>query len=750
MFSSSKPSKEPVLFDIRIQNADDDILVVKGSPEEAPSVLLTGTIVLSVLEPIQIKALKLGMYGQLQMKIFDDPTDPGNNIYSKFGKRIFEYVWDDFNLENCFKDLYTNMGVGNTITSNSSDDFMGLTQKSKSSASLMSFGSNQTSNHRTLVKGNYEFPFSAILPGNLIESVTGLPNASVRYSLYSTLQRSRHQDIICERQVRVIRTISSDVTELSETVAVDNTWPDKVDYSISVPAKALAIGSSTPISILIVPLLKKLTLGLIKVTLVEQSQYCGSYGMIHNQERIVCKLKLKDPLSNGTMSNANPEEEDFEFQGSWEIVANLKIPANLSKCTQDCTIMKNIKVRHKLKFVISLINPDGHVSQLRASLPVQLFVSPFIPLTVKDVDSKIKFSGKSNEITPDFFDDSVGSTNEEVIFSRAVSGVELTDLQNNVNSNNSSTNLPERAELTIPPQYDRYIYDRVFSTETSAANTPIASGLQSPVEYTRTGSIGNLARIDFQQLNINKNNVDKNYYAPAFASRQEDGVTASSVPVDENGFNSSNPFSSPLVRNVSFDKESSLLNLEKSSSSLPPPKEWEIKSLSRVPSYDVAMKSKMFGKDLPPMYPNEEFPLKNSGLERPKEAKFKSSTSLHVCSRQLPKQNQRIDLLRKSKSNINIPLTVSTYPSPSSSSSSSLEKSFDRQSSEPPTYSSNKKHTLNKKFGFGMTQVGSESNNVNSSEVAKPHARGEVPPLQPQRTSSFNNLKELFGRKEKL
>ena len=74
--------------------------------------------------------------------------------------------------------------------------------------------------------------------------------------------------MIAKKRLRIIRTLTSDAVELSETIAVDNTWPNKVEYSLSCPTKAIAIGSSTPITMTLVPLLKGLQLGDIKIVFI--------------------------------------------------------------------------------------------------------------------------------------------------------------------------------------------------------------------------------------------------------------------------------------------------------------------------------------------------------------------------------------------------------------------------------------------------------------------------------------------------
>ena len=66
-------------------------------------------------------------------------------------------------------------------------------------------------------------------------------------------------------------------------------------------------------------------------------------------------------------------------QDGYVMKETLPLPKSLKKCVQDCET-NGIKVRHRVKFNIALHNPDGHTSELRATLPVTIFLSPNVPL----------------------------------------------------------------------------------------------------------------------------------------------------------------------------------------------------------------------------------------------------------------------------------------------------------------------------------------------------------------------------------
>jgi len=80
-----------------------------------------------------------------------------------------------------------------------------------------------------------------------------------------------------------------------------------------------------------------------------------------------------------TIDPENDEQILDEAAEGYEFSRYLELPKTLSKCVQDCNV-KGIKVRHKVKFNVQLHNPDGHISELRANLPVTLYISPSLPI----------------------------------------------------------------------------------------------------------------------------------------------------------------------------------------------------------------------------------------------------------------------------------------------------------------------------------------------------------------------------------
>ena len=164
-----------------------------------------------------------------------------------------------------------------------------------------------TSGSHTLPVGNHEFPLEVIIPGSIDESVEGLDGAQVIYKLVAKVERGRFaNNIVAKKHLRVIRTLGTDALELSRTMTVANTWPNKVDYSISVPTKAIAIGSRSQVSFSFTPLLKGLTLGKTRIQIIEYKILSNGAGSTTTSEKSVAEATI------------HPNSSAFEDLDTWQ------------------------------------------------------------------------------------------------------------------------------------------------------------------------------------------------------------------------------------------------------------------------------------------------------------------------------------------------------------------------------------------------------------------------------------------------
>jgi arrestin-related trafficking adapter 4/5/7 len=397
----------------------------------------------------------------------------------------------------------------------------------------------------TLPEGNYEWPFELMLPGNTSESIEGTPEANLTYRLRATVARGvLAHDVHAHKRLRVVRTLEPSALEFLHAMSVENIWPKKVDYSIVVPTKAVVFGSSIPIEMRYTPLLKGLELGEITIRLCEtQEVVCqpsnSSITRQHKKEREVTKWTL----------NLSREEHWQDVIGDtgqegWVLNTGLDLPKRLGKCMQD-TNVHGVKIRHKLKMVVALQNPDGHVSELRATLPVSIFLSPNMPLD--DEGNLVNHSPRSSAIS--------------------------------------------EPGMGAPPVYGEHILDQLYGEiDQSGTQTPaMQSGTSTPYyRHSRTGSSDDLAAVRAgapippAALSSRLQDMRLNHSSTALSASVSSDV---STPPDLTHSRTSRATTSaPLTRQNSDDSANGVRTPEHID--FP-----DINELSKVPSYQTAVKT---------------------------------------------------------------------------------------------------------------------------------------------------------------
>ncbi|KAL8908560.1 MAG: hypothetical protein Q9171_005395 [Xanthocarpia ochracea] len=393
----------------------------------------------------------------------------------------------------------------------------------------------------TLAADNYEWPFDYALPGNMSESVEGLDDSWIVYRLKATIERGiLAQNIVTRKHVRVVRTLDTDALELSHEMRVDNTWLDKIDYTISSPTKGVIFGTMVEVNFRITPLLKGLKIGEVHTSLVEtQCIWIDP----KNQERkkgTITRLVAEDNFDF-------PQDQQTELidgHDAWLFSRRLALPKSLRQCLQNVNTM-GIRTRHNLNLVVKLINPDEHVSQLLASLPLHIYISPNLLL---DEDNTISV-----------------------------------DCLRGVN--------PSDFVVGAPPRYGEHRFDTLYNDlDPSGYVTPAGalSGFSTPFDpQSRRGSADNLASLASASvapiaLQTRLDNLDNRISGLLARSSQPDSSFSDDPSVtpswgtSEDGLDHSDP------QHVEFSPE----------------------EMSRVPSYSTALRSQHQTpiSEVPPIY----------------------------------------------------------------------------------------------------------------------------------------------------
>jgi arrestin-related trafficking adapter 4/5/7 len=193
--------------------------------------------------------------------------------------------------------------------------------------------------------------------------VEGLDDVHVMYKLKATVARGRlAYDLHAYKPVRIVRTLDPAALELAYAMTVENIWPNKVEYSLQIPQKAVIFGTNIQTEMRFTPLLKGLKIGKIKCTLQESHEW--TIFSLHVNER---SWKKSRDIASWTFE-MNEEEHYHDMmnesgQDGWVLNETLLVPKSLKLCMQDVET-PGIKIRHKVKFVVALKNPDGHISEV--------------------------------------------------------------------------------------------------------------------------------------------------------------------------------------------------------------------------------------------------------------------------------------------------------------------------------------------------------------------------------------------------
>lgn len=494
MFSlhHSSSTKDLAYFDIKLKTGGHkNTVLVKGNEFEVDRVPIEGHVKILTQEDLHVKRVKLQLVCEFHMDYYEKTpsghaagqvyekdiavkvvwpnllTSPdGEIVFGNYGDSLIKAHKVDAYLKKSLRDNSTtdlsSMNSSDSgrskrpayLRTNSSPSLPKVHEKSlftipKSGVDGTPYPLMGPSDHHSflLPQGNYSMPFSVNLPANVPESVEGLSNAKVLYKLECFIERGRFdRSFQTAKHFRIVRTLHPRNMNLVDSIEFSNTWPEKLDFNVSVPKKGLALGTSVPIKLIIVPLVKGLSFKTMSAEIVQHHHVVGLMGKSPEFERLTEKQKL----------NCDTHECDEDH---WVIKGIYHLPLSLRELTQTCTLKNDmVNVKHRIRVTIHVKNSDGHVSELRANLPVHIFMSPHhgrITTRHLEIDSRGHFTNE-------------GSDSEEIIFPRheAESHPETPE-----ESSSEAEYDAERETDNAPPIYQQHVFDTLY--DQTSAKTPM-------------------------------------------------------------------------------------------------------------------------------------------------------------------------------------------------------------------------------------------------------------------------------------
>ncbi|ORY91052.1 hypothetical protein BCR43DRAFT_498416 [Syncephalastrum racemosum] len=219
-----------------------------------------------------------------------------------------------------------------------------------------------------LDSGRYTYEFELPLAGSMPESTHVASFYIVQYRLKATVERPRFlPNHTTRRVIHLSRQMLPLMPEFMEPVTIANQWTDKLDYMISVPTKIYTHGDKIPISIRVTPLTDQIRVRRLSVTLKEYMICRASSGWFGGHPRAQGRV-IYYARDDHFGSNATNVSGCFIVWEKTQIIPVPRTPEQVQYDVQN----EAVRIRHKIKFVLSIENADGHVSELRAALPIHI------------------------------------------------------------------------------------------------------------------------------------------------------------------------------------------------------------------------------------------------------------------------------------------------------------------------------------------------------------------------------------------
>ncbi|KAF8329292.1 hypothetical protein F5887DRAFT_896713 [Amanita rubescens] len=324
---------------------ESNCVFLKGTGVDVEPAYLTGQVALTLTEPTSLKEITLQFRGKARLPVPASESLMNNNAHITY--TVCNHDW--------------------------------------------SFLEGDKKHTRTLKEGRHVFPFQLRIGGSLPSSIAALESegASVSYRLRAQATRPGfNHNIQATALVHVIRSLSEEALEYQQTLEIENTWPEKLMYSIMLPHKAWAAGDTLAALVKFSPLNKRISVVRITTSLHETtSVYARSGSQTH--VRVVASVKQdimngrgisSDGVpaagghqghtgSNSTLNGSHAQGDQTEILNN-DIVTTLTMPLPLTLTATHG--VDPIVTSHRVRWSIIIANPDGHTSELRCSLPVHI------------------------------------------------------------------------------------------------------------------------------------------------------------------------------------------------------------------------------------------------------------------------------------------------------------------------------------------------------------------------------------------
>ncbi|KAI7900474.1 uncharacterized protein BX663DRAFT_517778, partial [Cokeromyces recurvatus] len=328
--------KRSIELKIHLEN---DQLIMYGSSTESAGCILRGVLSLELDRPTKLQSLALHFYGTMTVS-WSRLLGGGNERKHKNQQVLINHTWM----------------------------FLPATQQNNNDESI--------NNGLVLLEaGNYTYEFELVLPGSLPESAYVAKYFIVQYQLKAVAERSSFllPNYTTWKEVHISRQklLSSLLTtDYFDPILISHQCGNELNYAISIPTKVYSPGDTIPISVHFIPFTSHLRIKYICCTFKEYMTCHAIHGRFNGKNKL--HGRVIHYLREDYYGQQNDTHERY-LEGLWTSVIDIKVPSSLTEIQCDID-NDSVKVRHKLKFIVSIENKDRNISELRTILPVVIAI----------------------------------------------------------------------------------------------------------------------------------------------------------------------------------------------------------------------------------------------------------------------------------------------------------------------------------------------------------------------------------------
>lgn len=251
---------------------DSDCLALKGTGADVEPVVLKGHVLLHLTEPTSIKEITLQFRGKAKLPL---PS-----------------------AETCvlLAPLYLHVLIlfPYSLALSSPQQWYTICNHE------WSFLEGEKRHGHTLKAGSHQFPFQLQLGGSLPSSITSgvYGGANVSYKLRAVAVRpGLAHNMQAVMPISIVRTFAAEALEYQQSLEIENTWPEKIMYSIMIPHKAWAAGDQLTAIVKFQPLSKGVRVLTVTTTINEITKLHCRGGV---QEHTRSVVTVHHDIQNGS------------------------------------------------------------------------------------------------------------------------------------------------------------------------------------------------------------------------------------------------------------------------------------------------------------------------------------------------------------------------------------------------------------------------------------------------------------------